>query len=335
MTDPRPDHAEGDRDQTAGTAALANRLRRRQRHLRKWARRLPTTAWRLYDHDLPDQPLVVDWYDGWAVVWSQHRTRDSDAEAHRAWREQACSAVARGLDLAADRVVAKKRRRQADRQHGGQYQPLPGGDGRTVVIEEQGRRFLCHLDGHLDVGLFLDHRPLRQRVETEAAGRRCLNLFAYTGSFTVAARRGGAATTTTVDLSATYLEHARRNLAINDLDPDHPNHRLVRADALTWMDQAADQGQRFDLVVCDPPSFSNSKATRHDFVVDRDQARLLQACRRLLAAGGTCYFSTNLRRFSLDEACLVGLEASEISGQTIPEDCARRPPHRCWLLRRS
>jgi 23S rRNA (cytosine1962-C5)-methyltransferase len=167
-------------------------------------------------------------------------------------------------------------------------------------------------------------------VGEEAKDRRFLNLFCYTGSFTVYAAAGGASGSVSVDLSNTYLDWAQRNFVLNGIDLRR--HRLVRADVLQWVDEARSSGERFDLIVLDPPSASKSKAMAHDFDVQRDHARLIAACMRLLDAGGVLYFSTNLQRFRPAPEAFDGLQAEEISQRTVPEDFRNRRVHRCWRL---
>lgn len=308
---------------------LANRLRRWSRHLRKWAKREQVACYRVYDHDLPDQPLVVDWYAGEAVVWLHSRTRDDTPEAAAEWEASALAAVADGLAIEPQAVIAKHRGRQSDRQHGGQYQRL-GEGGATRMVSEAGLRFEVNLHDYLDTGLFLDHRQTRAMVAAEAAGKRVLNLFAYTGAFSVHAAAAGAASTRSLDLSATYCQWARRNLEHNGIN-DRDRHRITRCDVLAWLDQSA--SETYDLIVCDPPTFSNSKRMQHDWVVGRDHAWLLDRCQERLATGGSLWFSTNDRRFELDATIADDWQAiDELTSHTVPPDFERRRPHRCWKL---
>jgi 23S rRNA (cytosine1962-C5)-methyltransferase len=326
-------------DPTRGAAALANRLRRRQRILGRWAARQGLEAWRIYDRDLPDFPLVVERYGReLAVVWLYERTRDDTPEAQAAWRDEALRGVSEGLGLSLDALAVKDRRRQrgrrADQDGPGQYERL-GDDGRELAVLEDGLRFAVNLDDYLDTGLFVDHRALRRRVRSEAKGLRVLNLFAYTGSFTVHARAGGAAATTTVDLSNTYLGWLRRNLDLNGLGADDPRHEIIRADALAWLTEAPrTRAGTYDRIVLDPPTFSASTAMQQSFSVERDHPRLIECCRRLLAPGGILYFSTNARGFRLDAACGAHLQVSDITAATLDDDVKDRPPHRCWALTR-
>ncbi len=317
-----------------GHQQLANRLSRVHRHLRKWARRTATSCYRLYEKDIPDQPLIVDWYDGDAVAWAFARTRNEDAAAEQAWLDGVEQAIQGALSLPPERVFLKRRFRQRDRQHGdGQYHRLAQ-RGATKVVVENGLRFEVNLSDYLDTGLFLDHRPTRAEVRAESAGKEVLNLFAYTGSFSCAARAGGATATTTVDLSHTYLEWAARNLVLNDLPPG-PGHELLRTDCLAYLADEALPGGRFDLIILDPPTFSNSKAMARDFAVERDHPWLLARCHRLLRPGGVLYFSTNARAFRLAEAGLPSFASEDISSRSIPEDFRNRRIHRCWRMVRS
>ncbi len=312
---------------------LANRLAKVQRHLRKWARRTDVTCWRVYEKDLPDHPLIVDWYDGDAVVWTMRRTRDETPAAEEAFVASALDAVAQGLEVPADRIHVKRRERQKDRQSGeGQYTRLAE-RGVVRVVRERDLSFEVNLSDYLDTGLFLDHRETRRLVRAECAGADVLNLFAYTASFTVAAIAGGARTTTTVDLSNTYLDWAARNLTLNGTTPAD-RHRLVRADALRFLFEAPASPRRYSRIVCDPPTFSNSKGMDHDFVVERDHPSLIRACHALLEAGGILWFSTNQRGFELSTDGLDGLAIREITAATLPEDFKDRRPHRCWRMQR-
>jgi 23S rRNA (guanine2445-N2)-methyltransferase / 23S rRNA (guanine2069-N7)-methyltransferase len=201
--------------------------------------------------------------------------------------------------------------------------------GQAFVVREGDAKLEVNLHDYLDTGLFLDHRPLRRRVATESAGKRVLNLFCYTGAVSVHAGLGRAAATTSVDLSPTYLEWAARNLARNGLSGS--KHRLVQADAIAWLE--AERGA-YDLVFCDPPTFSNSKRAA-DFDTQRDHVRLLRAAVARLAPGGLLLFSNNYRRFRLDEAAVGEFaDAYEITAATIDPDFERNPRiHRAWELR--
>ena len=304
------------------------RIARMHAHRGKWARRQDIACWRVYDREIPDQPATVDWYDGDAVVWIYDRARNETPEQERAWIGALCRSVAEALAIPEGRVWLKQRRRQKDRQEGdGQYHRL---DLRQAVktVVEQGLRFEVNLSDYLDTGLFLDHRPTRALVRATAAGKDVLNLFAYTGAFTCYAAVGGARSTTTVDLSNTYLEWAGRNLALNGIAVGE-QHRLERAEVLAWLGEP--RAPAWDLIVCDPPTFSNSTAMRQSFSIVRDHGWLLDRCVRLLRPGGVLHFSTNARGFTLDQPP-AGVTIEAQGTRSIPMDCEVRPPHAAWRM---
>ena len=308
---------------------LANRLRKRQRHLRKWARRSDITCYRLYERDIPEFPLIVDWYDGEAVVWLYERTRDeTDAQAAE-FREQTLAEIQEGLALKRAQIFVKERQRQ---QGNSQYERLDQ-SGHVRIVQEQGLRFEVNLSDYLDTGLFLDHRNTRARVRSEAQDKRVLNLFAYTGSFTCYALGGGARATTTVDLSQTYCDWTRRNFAHNGF-AEGAAHRVVQADCLAFLQEEHQRRARYDLIVCDPPTFSNSKRmAQSSFDVVRDHPALIADCVNLLDAGGVLYFSTNARRFALDERALPhNLQIEELTPNALPEDFRNTRIHQCWRM---
>ncbi|TVR44359.1 MAG: methyltransferase domain-containing protein [Planctomycetota bacterium] len=309
--------------------AFGNRLKRMQQHLGKWARRQGISCYRIYDHDLPDQPAVIDWYDGAAVVWTHRRTRDDQPQADLDHIAAVCTSVQAALNPEA--LFHKRRRRQSDRQQAGD-DPDAGQYGKTGAtpawreVGEYQHRFLVDLASYLDVGLFLDHRPTRRLAAELAAGKRVLNLFAYTGSFTVATAAAGASTTT-VDLSQRYLDWAQDNFTRNHLS-EGPAHRFIRADCLQFVRQQ--RQAQWDLIICDPPTFSNSKAMRSHWSVDRDHGPLLEQLAALLRPQGSILFSTNSRSFRLQKP--GNLEARDLTAATTDKDFERRPAHQCWQL---
>ncbi|MEW5738611.1 MAG: class I SAM-dependent methyltransferase [Myxococcota bacterium] len=296
-----------------------NRLKKNAKHRFKWAARQGLTAFRLYDLDVPEWPFAVDWYAGYAHVMEYPRRKQRREGTLEQARAEVVRAVGAVLALPPEKIFTKT------------HEPKPWGEAQygrhgaqstTVLVQENGLTFECNLSDYLDTGLFLDHRNTRKRVRDEADGKRFLNLFAYTGSFTVYARAGGAAETTTVDLSNTYADWAERNFRHNGLEPG-PRHRVVRADVLGWLETARGP---YDLIVLDPPSFSSSKKMERRFEVQRDHRHLVGRVLELLAPGGTLYFSTNFLGFELD-ARLTPTE--ELTPRSIPEDF-RRTVHRCW-----
>ncbi len=324
----------------APTAAepLRNRLAKNARHLGRWARRQEITCYRVYDADLPEFAFALDRYQSAldpAVVWYHLQeyqappTVDPDLAAERL--ELAVQAVGEFFEVPAERLFVKHRKRQRGRE---QYSRL---DRKREFFEvrEGPASLLINLTDYLDSGLFLDHRPLRRRVFDGADGLRVLNLFAYTGSVGVFAGLGGAREVVNVDLSPNYLQWAEENHALNGLD-DPARYRFVRADALELL---RDPGLfslvgKFDLVIFDPPSFSNSSKMRETLDIQRDHAGLIGAVLRLLAEEGLLLFSTNRRGFRLDPALEQRVAVRDITRDTIDEDFRRRPRiHRCWEIR--
>jgi 23S rRNA (guanine2069-N7)-methyltransferase len=303
---------------------FANRVRKSARHLSKWARRSQIDCYRVYDRDIPEFAFALDVYGSYAHLQEYVRRFDIDGIARAPWRAAVRAATAQALELPPDHVVLKLRERRA----AGEQHEKTGHRGHDFVVGEQGHRFIVNLQAHLDSGLFLDHRITRSLVEQDARGRRCLNLFCYTGSFTVYAAAGGASASVSVDLSNTYLDWARRNFELNGIDP--ARHVVIRADVMSWLAQAGSDGERFELIVLDPPALSRSKAMAGDLDVQRDHVQLIADCARLLSRDGIMYFSTNLQRFKLAKDAFAGLEAEEISHRTVPLDFRNRRIHRCW-----
>lgn len=304
-------------------AAFENRVAKRWRHLRKWAKREGTDAFRVYDRDIPELPYALDAY-GPRLLLQQYLRAD---EAGVIPAEDAIAAVARATERTPADVVMKLRRK-VDRRNE-QHERAPTTTGRMTEVNESGVRLLVNLEDYLDTGLFLDHRPLRKLVRERAAGRRVLNLFCYTGSITAHAAAGGAGRSVSVDLSNTYLAWARRNLDLNGFPADR--HVFERADVREWLRAARVRGDRFDLVVMDPPAYSSSKKMTGVFDVQRDHAALVADATALLPADGEMYFSANLRDFRFDGAP-AGWRATDISEATIPEDFRNHRIHRCWRI---
>ncbi len=309
---------------SAGAEGFINRLRKNLRHLGRWAEREGVSCYRLYDADLPEYAVAVDRYEQWLHVQEYAPPATVDPARARERLEQVLAVLPAVLELPPENLFLKIRQRQ---RGAGQYQKQAD-QGRFHQVREGPARFLVNFTDHLDTGLFLDHRPTRRLLGELAAGRRFLNLFGYTATATVHAALGGAAGTTTVDMSATYLDWARRNLELNGIRG--PRHQLIQADCLRWLAQARD---RYDLIFLDPPTFSNSKRMEETFDVQRDHAELLRQALRLLAPGGMLIFSTNHRKFRLDCTALSGLQVEDWSRRTLPPDFERDPKiHRCWKI---
>ena len=309
------------------TEAFANRLRKNAKHWDKWARRQGLSCYRLYDRDLPEFPLAIDRYAQQVHLQEFETAWEADDATYEAWREDCFTVVGEVLAIPRAQIHFKQRRRQRGLA---QYEKT-GRSGEDFVIEEQGLKFWVNLDAYLDTGLFLDHRNTRRWVRERAAGTRFLNLFAYTGSFTVYAAAGGAIASVTVDMSNTYQEWSRRNFLLNDLDLDR--HQLARADVFQFLAEANERGDRYDLIVMDPPSFSNSKKMQGVLDVQRDHVELIEGCLRILAPEGELFFSNNRRGFKLDEVALAGHTIRNISRQTVPEDFSNKQIHQCWIIK--
>ena len=343
----------------AGGSEFANRLGKNRKHLGKWARRTGVSCYRVYDADLPDYALAVDVYEttsGDTHLHVQEYAAPKSVDPVKAEKRlrEALAHLQASYEVPASRLHFKQR---AIQRGASQYEKQ-GEQLRVLEVDEAGCRLLVNLDDYMDTGLFLDHRLMRLRLRKEAAGKRVLNLFCYTGAASVQAALGGARQTVSVDLSNTYLNWAGRNLSLNghpadavrgrDPRPDAiwrgkarasaareaSGHQLVRADCMAWLrDAAADPAERFDLVFCDPPTFSNSKKLDDVFDVERDQAELISLATKVLAPGGVLYFSTNKRKFKLDPAAIEGLHCEDITPQTLDEDFKRPPPaHRAWKI---
>jgi 23S rRNA (guanine2445-N2)-methyltransferase / 23S rRNA (guanine2069-N7)-methyltransferase len=305
------------------------RLAKRFKHLAKWARRQGIEAFRIYDRDIPEIPLAIDWYAGWLHAAEYDRPHERTEIEHEVWLDRMIEAAAAELGVPLDRTFLKTRRRQ---RGGEQYEKLAERKA-LVTVHEGGLAFECNLSDYVDTGLFLDHRITRSLVRAEAAGKRFLNLFGYTGSFSVYAAAGGAAETTSVDLSNTYLDWTRANLARNGFK-DAGRHRTVRDEARAFLEHRARRGEPpFDLVVVDPPTYSRSAKSETPWDVERDHADLLELVWRNLAPSGVVYFSTNFRRFHLAADLLEPrFTVREITNRTIPEDFRNERIHRCWRL---
>ena len=301
---------------------LANRVRKNARRLRGPFEKKNIGAYRLYDWDIPELRMVVDWYEGHLVCAEYARTQ---TDAIPGWLESMAGACAAALEVPSEKVHLRKRRTRP--VEGERYQRLATA-GERLEVREGPLRFLVNLDDYLDTGLFNDHRETRARVRGEAAGASLLNLFCYTGTFTSAAAAGGAKESVSVDVSGRYLDWAKDNLALNG--HAGPAHEFVRRDARAYLAEAASASRRFTLCVLDPPSFS-TRDGEEDFDIQREHPALIAQALAVLAPGGVLWFSTNHQRF---EPRLDGLPAGsvrEVTDETLPADYRRRA-HRSFRI---
>ena len=313
-----------------GAEMFANRLKKNLKKLSNWAKQKRITCYRVYDADLPEYAVAVDIYQGeqtWVNVQEYEPPKSIDQ--HKADQRLAglLAEIPRVLGVNREQVFLKIRRKQKSTD---QYEKY-GDQGRFHSIEEGGCQLLVNFEDYLDTGLFLDHRPIRLLIQKQAKDKHFLNLFAYTGSATVHAAMGGAKSTTTVDMSNTYINWAKKNLALNT---DQGAHEFIQADCLEWLENEARQpSKHYDLIFLDPPTFSNSKRMDEAFDIQNDHVQLINNAIALLSPGGILYFSTNFRRFKIDHQALADLIVEDISAATIPEDFARNPKiHYCWRI---
>ena len=294
---------------------LGSRLTKRLKHLKKWARRVGVEAFRLYDRDIPEIPLALDYY-GSAVSGSLYkRPYQVEDEEERLWLSAMSQTIADALTIPPERIFLKTRERQRGKA---QYSKLPG-QGVTLDTREGDLVFRVNLSNYLDTGLFLDARKARAFVKTQAAGKRVLNLFCYTGAFSVYAASGGASTVDSVDLSKTYLDWAMLNLSLNGFEARRLTSRHAM-DVGRFLEEARQRRLVWDLIVLDPPSFSNSKKMQGTFDIRRDHRALIRQCIGLLAPGGSLFFSVNARGFRLKPAEFYGLSIQDLSDILIDED---------------
>ncbi|WP_114764458.1 bifunctional 23S rRNA (guanine(2069)-N(7))-methyltransferase RlmK/23S rRNA (guanine(2445)-N(2))-methyltransferase RlmL [Vibrio rhodolitus] len=305
---------------------FANRLKKNIGKIGKWARKEELDCYRIYDADLPDYNVAIDVYLDHLVIQEYAAPKSIPEETAKRRLTDIIRAAIQVTGIEANKVVLKTREKQKGRS---QYQKLSQ-QSETMQVNEYGVDLIVNLHDYLDTGLFLDHKLTRRRLGQMAQGKDFLNLFAYTGSATVHAACGGARSTTTVDMSNTYLEWAKENMQLNG--QVGRQHQYVQADCLQWLEKATGS---YDLIFIDPPTFSNSKRMEQTFDVQRDHIQLMRNLKRLLKSEGTIVFSNNKRHFKMDLAALaeLGLEAKNISAQTLPLDFSRNKHiHNCWLV---
>lgn len=350
---------------------LKNRVAKNHKLLRKWARKNSVTCFRLYDRDIPEIPLSIDLYEflpddivtpakaqefvasqaaaesenqpgaasrrlerTWLKVFLYERPYEKPEEEEREWLGAMTDALADCLGIDKGRIAAKTRAHEKGGSQYAQDRKAPQAQEARGRVLENGSIFFVDLESYLDTGLFLDMRPARAMIKEKCSDRekcglktRVLNLFCYTSSFSVAAASGGADFVQSVDLSNTYLNWSKKNFSLNDLDPE--NFEWTKGDVMAFLDQAA---ARYDIIILDPPTFSNSKSAANDLDINRDWPILCKRCLALLNKDGSLYFSTNSQRFKFDSALLPNASAKDITEQTIDPDFKTKKSHKMWLL---
>ena len=303
-----------------------NRLLKVYKHKSKQAARQGISCYRVYDHDLPEFPFCIELYDDKVYLAEYLRRHGMTDEEHEQWLEECVAIVCGILPVDDAKVYIKQRKRKANRLD--QYEKTDE-KAEYFPVMEQGLQFLVNLTDYLDTGLFLDHRITRNMVRNECEGKRVLNLFAYTGSFSVYAAAGKAASVTTVDLSKTYLTWAEQNMELNDLKDDGI-HSFIHADVKQYLKTL--QPNSFDLVIMDPPTFSNSKRMKDFLDIQRDHAELLNDVLAATTKGGIIYFSTNFTKFVLDSNAINATSIKDITRATTPFDFEGKLKRWCYKI---
>jgi len=312
---------------------LFNRLSKRYRHLKKWARRTGTNAFRLYDRDIPEIPLVLDLY-GDAVSGALYkRPYEKDDYEEELWLRAMKSAASRALDIPESRIFLKERRRMTGRQESGTQYGRMSGRSFYRDVKEGDLGFRVNLSDYLDTGLFLDARKKRALIRSEAAGKRVLNLFAYTCTLSAAAAKGGAQQVDSVDLSNTYLEWGKVNFALNGLGV-REGFNFIRGDVTQFIIEAANKKQRWDIIILDPPGFSNSKKMRGTLDIRRDHRDLIQRCLSLLSPNGALWFSSNAKGVELQCGDFPGFDIKDLGKDLADEDFRGKRIPVCYILKK-
>lgn len=301
---------------------IKNRLEKNYKKLKAWLERQKIEAYRLYDRDIPEYPFIVDVFKDQFVVYDKSDPVKDKDKNHLPHVTEALQAL---FKCAEAQIVIKKRERQEGLK---QYEKLDAKNEFFPVRESQAL-FNVNLHDYLDTGLFLDHRPMRQKIFKMAEGKKFLNLFCYTGSVSVFAALGGARTVS-VDMSQTYLRWAQDNFQLNGIDLG--SHSFVNANVLEWL-QAQKNHRSYDLIFLDPPTFSNSKKMEDSFEVERDQDFLVESCMSMLNPGGILYFSNNKRKFKLSENILSRFQVKDITEESIPQDFHDKKIHVCFEIK--
>jgi 23S rRNA (cytosine1962-C5)-methyltransferase len=321
--------AENSTPQNSKLQMFTNRLLKVYKHKSKLAKRQAVTCYRVYDHDMPEFPFCIELYEDKVYLAEYLRRHGMTDEEHEAWLDECIAEIGRLLEVPVDKIYVRQRKRMSHRAEN-QYEKLEEKKEFFTVVEG-GLKFLVNLTDYLDTGLFLDHRITRQMVRELCKDKRVLNLFCYTGSFSVYAASGGAASVTSVDLSKTYLTWAEDNFTIN-LFKDKDKYQFVHADVKQYLKTLSPNS--FDLVIMDPPTFSNSKRMKDFLDIQRDYAELLNDVLAATTSGGTVYFSTNYTKFEMDTSAIQATEIKDITKATTPFDFEGKLKRWCYRIKK-
>lgn len=307
---------------------LKNRLTKNLKKLKSFLDKNKIEAFRLYNKDIPELPYIIDMYADEAVIFEQGKRLSDEDQSKRSDHQQLIQTV---LEEAFSIPPQKQHFKIREVQKGNeQYTPADAQSEDFFTVNEGPLKFLVNLERYLDTGLFLDHRPLRSFLINNCQDKKVLNLFCYTGSLSVAAAKGGAEVVS-IDMSRTYLDWAYENFRLNHIDPK--GHTFYQADVLKELSVRKENREKYDIILLDPPSFSNSKRMEEDLDIERDHPILVRDCMNLLHLDGTLYFSTNKRRFELHPIVSSQYEVKEISQWTIPQDFHHSNIHRAFTIK--
>lgn len=310
-------------------SALENRLLKNFKKLRSWTEREVIEAYRLYEKDIPEYPYVIDIYKNYCVVYDKGKPLDDSPEndvlLEKHYQEVSTS-LKNVMKVSDDQIIFKRRERMKGAK---QYEIIDQRSDEIFIVREGLMNFEVNLKRYLDTGLFLDHRPLRKRLLKICKGKRVLNLFAYTGSLSVAAALAGGQITT-MDMSNTYIDWSRRNFEHNMLNPK--GHRFIVDDVLKGLKELQKTKELFDIILLDPPTFSNSKSMDTTFEVERDQIDLIEDCMKVLFHDGLLIFSNNKKSFKLAERINTEYDVHDVTKESIPIDFRNQKAHHCFEI---
>jgi len=304
-----------------------NRLLKNYKHRLKQAKRLNVSCWRLYDHDLPEFPICVELYEEYIYIAEYNRRHALTDEEHEIWFEETKKIISKMTGVPVDHMYVKLRKRMSHRE--GQYEKEAVTESKIITVNENGLQFLVNLTDYLDTGLFLDHRVTRQMVQAESKESHFLNLFSYTSSFSVYAAKAGAKSVTSVDLSKTYLSWSEDNFKLNQIAPSSA-YQFIHADVKQYLKTLP--MNYYDLVVMDPPTFSNSKRMKDILDIQRDHVELINDMLKAMKPGGILYFSTNFTQFIIDAEQIKSDQIKDITKATTPFDFEGRLKRWCYKI---